>query len=304
MRGIMQLRQAAAPTFMMGLLVVSAAAVKAMPAFEDWGSPANLETLPGSSSSLNTASVDGCGSLSADGLSIYFLSFRSGNADIFVAQRSRKSEGFGDPVPLPVPINTNGNEICPTIARGNRLYFTGFQHDAAGDIYLSKRGPQGWSVPLRLGPNVNTNGNLEEAPSFYEDDEGREVMIFSRRPPGPIIGEGGNLYQSVDGGPATLVQGGPNSSASDNRASVTHDGRTIFWDSTRFGTLGDSDLWFATRSNTSEPWGTATHLGSLSSSGHDSRPYISWDGTTLIISSNRAGSESPAPDSWIVSRGL
>ena len=32
MRGIMQLRHAAAPTFMMGLLVVSAAAVKAMPA--------------------------------------------------------------------------------------------------------------------------------------------------------------------------------------------------------------------------------------------------------------------------------
>lgn len=126
---------------MVGILLLSSVSVTAMPAFGDWGAPANLETMPGSSSDLNTAAVDGCASLSGDGLELFFLSFRTGNADIFTATRQNKSEGFSDPVPLPAPVNTSGNEICPTIARGNRLYFTSFQDDPAGDLYVSKRGP-------------------------------------------------------------------------------------------------------------------------------------------------------------------
>ena len=282
-----------------GAAVALAAAAVAMPPFGDWTvPPSSIEALPGSSTNLNTPSIDGCASLSRDGLTLFFLSFRTGNADIFMARRSSTSEGFGEPERLPGPVNTQANEICPSVAQGNRLYFTRFDEDPAGDLYVSRRGPKGWTLPTRLGPNVNVPGMTEEAPSFYEDDEGRQVMIFSRRPPGPPTGAGGKLYQSVDGGPATLLPGGPNSSAGDNRASVTHDGRTLFWDSTRFGTLGDSDLWYATRSSTTQPWGAAIHLEALSSPAHDSRPFISWDGTTLIFTSARAGSESPAPDTW------
>ena len=49
-------------------------------------------------------------------------------------------------------------------------------------------------------------------------------------------------------------------------------------------------------------FGSASHLGSLNSSGFDARPTISWDGTQLYFSSNRAGSESPAPDIWVTER--
>ena len=99
-----------------------------------------------------------------------------------------------------------------------------------------------------------------------------------------------------------MSAGGPNGSASDNRPSITRDGLTIFFDSTRFGTLGGPDLWYATRSNTSEPFGPAVHLQSLSSPGFDARPYISKDGGFLTFSSNRSGSESPAPDIWYATR--
>jgi hypothetical protein len=140
---------------------------------------------------------------------------------------------------------------------------------------------------------------MEEAPDFYEDDEGREVMIFTRR---NLAGTVADLYQSIEGGPASLVPGGPHSSAADARASVTKDGLTIFWDSTRSGSLGLQDLYYATRSNTSEPFGTAIHLSSLSSPGFDARPYISWDGAFLTFSSGRAGNVSPAPDMWLATR--
>lgn len=281
-----------------GLLAATAAL--AMPPFGAWSSPQNLEALPGTQDSdINTAAVDGCASHTADGLTIYFNSDRDGTHDIYMASRSSKADGFGPPQKLPAPINTAaGTESCPTISRsGNSLYFLSNRDDAAGDIVVSKHGPKGWSNPVNLGPNINMAGLLDETPTFYQDDQGREVMIFSRRG----AGEPGVILQSIDGGPAFPVPGGPLSNAADNRPSVTHDGLTIFFDSNR-GAGGPPDLYYATRSNLSEDFDTAVRLTSLSEAGFDARPYISWDGTFLTFSSARAGNASPAPDIWFATR--
>jgi len=269
--------------------------------WEDWGSAVNLEALPGSSAAINTPAVDGCASLSPDGLTIVFNSNRSGNFELYMARRSSTSEGFGAPQVLPAPVNGPSNEACATIATGNRLYFSSDRDDPAYDIYVSKLRPSGWSVPVNLGPNINEAGALDEAAAFYQEKDGTEVMLFSRR---PNSGAGdGKIYQSVNGAPASLVAGGPHSSAGDNRPSVTRDGLTIFFDSTRTGTLGGPDLYYATRSSTSQPFGSAVHLSNLSSPAFDARPFISKDGTLLTFSSGRTGSESPAPDIWIAGRG-
>ena len=98
------------------------------------------------------------------------------------------------------------------------------------------------------------------------------------------------------------IGGGPDSSASDNRPSVTHDGLTLFFDSTRGGGLGGPDIWVASRESTSDPFGAASTLQALNSGGFDARPSVSWDGTELFFSSGRAGNESPAPDIWRASR--
>ena len=280
-----------------GLIALATTAAMSPKSFGAWSTPASIESLPGSSTALNTPAVDGCASHSPDGLTLVFNSNRTGNHDLYMATRSSTSEGFGPPVPLPAPVNSSANEVCPTIANGKRIYFSSDRDDPAYDLNVTRSGPKGWSAPERLGPNINTNGVLDEVAAFYEDDEGREVMIFTRR-----IGAAGKLYQSIDGGTATLVQGGPHSSASDVRASVTHNGRTIFWDSTRSGSLGGPDIWTATRSSTSEPWGQAIHLPELSSAGLDLRPFINWDGNFLTMSSTRTGSESAAPDIWFATR--
>jgi Tol biopolymer transport system component len=274
-----------------------AGAAAAMPPFGPWSAPANLASLPGTGAGISTPAVDGCASLSPDGLSIGFTSNRTGNFEVYVATRSSKSEGFGSPVRLPAPINTSANDSCPTMLHGNRIFFSSDRDDPAYDLYEARREGGAWSVE-RLGPNINLPGWIEESATVYEDD-GHEVMIFSRR---RGDGSDGKIYQSVDGGPATLVAGGPNSSASDNRPSITHDGKTIFFDSDRYGTLGGPDLYYATRSSTSEPFGSAVHLEQLSSPGFDARPGISWDGTMLTFSSAREGNPSPAPDIWFSTR--
>lgn len=274
-----------------------AGAAAAMPPFGDWSDPANLASLPGTGSGISTPAVDGCASLSPDGLSIAFTSNRTGNFDIYVATRPSKSAPFGNAVRLPAPISTSANEACPTLVQGNRMFFSSDRDDPAYDLYEARRVAGSWSV-TRLGPNINRPGWLDESAAIFEDGD-HEVMLFSSRSPD---GDQGKIYQSIDGGPASLVAGGPHSSASDNRPSITHDGLTIFFDSNRWGTLGDQDLFYATRSNTSEPFGDAIHLESLSSPGFDARPFISWDGTMLTFSSARAGNPSPAPDIWFATR--
>lgn len=287
-------RPAAAP-LALGLGTLTAAAAIAMPNFDNWSAPSNLESMAGSSPNLNTPAVDGCASQSRDGLTLYFNSNRAGTQDIYTATRSSKDEGFGNPVALPAPVNSaSKDDACPTIRPGGQLYFSSNRDDPAYDLYVSREGPNGWSTPVNLGPNINQPGLLDESAAFYEDDDGNEVMLFCRR-----AGPDGNIFQSINGGPTSLVGGGVNSSASDCRPSVTHDGKTIFFDSTRSGGLGGPDLYFATRSSTSQPWGTAQHLQSLSSSTFDARPFISWDGTLLTFSSARAGG---APDMWFATR--
>ena len=191
------------------------------------------------------------------------------------------------------PDQWTGHRVLSDHHPWDRLYFTSSRGDA-GDLFVSKLGPKGWSDPERLGSNVNNIGTVEESVSIFEDDQAREVLVFSRRPAGPFVGPGGKIYQSVDGAPATLVEGGPHSLSSDNRPSVTHDGRTIFWDSQRTGSLGVVDIWRATRSNTSEPWSQAVQLSQVNTNGPDTRPFVSWDGEMLLVSA--------ANDMWFATR--
>ena len=291
--------KARAATFAASLIAL-ASATAAAKNWGEWSTPMSVENLPGSSSLVNSPAVDGCASHSADGLTLVFNSNRAGNQDLYIATRASTTEGFGTPVLLPAPINGPSNDACPTFGPGNRLYFNSDREDPAYDMYVSKRGPNGWSQPENLGPNINTTGALDESAAFYEDEDGNSVMLFSSRANG---GAGdGNIYQSVNGGPKSLVAGGANSSASDNRPSVTRDGLTIYFDSNRTGTLGNSDIYYATRSSTSEPFGSAVHLTGLSSSVFDARASISKDGSFLTFSSQRPGGESPAPDMYISMR--
>lgn len=251
----------------------------------EWGEISNLQ-------SLNTTGVDGCPSLSPDGLELWFTSNRGGGApDIWVARRSSPDAPWGAAVNAGSPINTPAPEACPTMTRGGRLYFTRLAApDPSGDLYVVRRGPQGWGTPERLGPNVNQAGSIEESATFYEDGDDSVMLFSSNR------GGRNRIYQSVNGGMAELVPGGVNSAAADARPTVRKDGLEIFFDSNR-GVNPNIDFWTAPRSSTSAEWGQATRLSFSSSEmpggffqpGFDARPSISWDGSEMVMASFRAG---------------
>ena len=75
-----------------------------------WALAVNAESLPGTSTELNTTSNDGCPIESPDGLSLYTATNRPGGLggiDIWAAHRSSTDGAFGAPALLPFPINSS-----------------------------------------------------------------------------------------------------------------------------------------------------------------------------------------------------
>ena len=258
--------------------------------YTEWGPPVTAESLPGSSSAVNTSSNDGCPIQSPYDGSLYMASNRpggQGGLDIWIAPRN--GDGWGEPVNAGPSVNTTADEFCPTPARGNRFFFVRRLSATDTDIYVVKKLPNGWGTPSRLPTGTNAiNSPAEEwSPSWYETEDGREVLYFSStRNAHPAH----DIFYSVDFGPAQFAAGGVNSSASDARPNVRHDGLEIVWDSTRTGSLGATDIWSASRSSVDDPWGTAVQLGNgINSAAGESRASFDWDGTTLLFGSTRTG---------------
>jgi len=282
-------------TSIVAAALFSAASVAAAKTWNDWGAPVSAESLPGSSSQVNTAFNDGCPILSPYDGSLYMASNRpggSGGLDIWIAPPS--GDGWGTPVNAGPTINTSADEFCPSPARGNRFFFVRRLSGTNTDIYVVKKLPKGWGTPEALPTGANAiNSPWEEwSPSVYDAGDGNEGLYFSSTRAGHPAHD---IYYSINRGPAQLAQGGANSSASDARPNVSHDGLELVWDSTRWGSLGATDIWSATRSSVSQPWDTAVHLGNgINSVAGESRPSMSWDGTTLVFGSGRAGGEGSA----------
>ncbi|CAN5657307.1 hypothetical protein BH23CHL6_BH23CHL6_12280 [soil metagenome] len=254
--------------------------------YSDWSEPASIESLPGSSSEVNTEFLDGCPIQSPDGLSLYMASNRTpggqGNIDIWVAHRSSVDVGFGTPVNLGEPVNSPLDDFCPTPVRGKGLFFVSTR-GGNPDIYFSRNHPdRGWTTPL---PVSDINSPLPElSPSYFEAD-GRAFLYFSR---GPDIF---SAERQPDGSWGSIgpVDGLNSPTALDLRPNVRKDGLEIVFDSNRHG-RADQDLYFSVRSSVDEAWSPPTPAGSgINTTAMETRGSYSWDGETLLFGRVLAG---------------
>jgi Tol biopolymer transport system component len=84
--------------------------------------------------------------------------------------------------------------------------------------------------------------------------------------------------------------------------SISADGLTLFFTSTRSGGYGQEDLWVTKRSGLSEPWGQPENLGAaINSSAPDLAAGISADGLWLFFTSIRPGGYGEE-DLWVAHR--
>ena len=130
---------------------------------------------------VNTGSWESQPCVSSDGRELYFVSRRSGNADIYCSVRNADGS-WGEPQNLGEPINTKGTEMAPFLhPDGRTLYFSSDKHIGMGgfDLFMSRRGEDGrWQEPVNLGFPINTNG---DEINFFVAADGRTAFISSVR---------------------------------------------------------------------------------------------------------------------------
>jgi len=143
---------------------------------DPWSSPKNLGPI------VNTSSFDWGPSISADGLSLFFDSTRPGGHggfDIWVTTRKTVDDNWDAPVNLGPAVNSPSDEGAVSISTdGLALFFISDRPGGYGlhDIWVTWRTTthDPWSVPVNLGPTVNTSSR-EGSPEISAD--GRELYF-------------------------------------------------------------------------------------------------------------------------------
>lgn len=134
---------------------------------------------------LNSTTIDGDGAPTADGLSIYFTSWRGeaggGLADVYVATRSTPTATFGPPL-LVASVSTADSEYTAsyTGSEGGALWFTAYKPAEYG-IFRAPRVGAGFGTAVRA-TELGTGTWVDTSPHPSED--GRSIVFSSDRPGG------------------------------------------------------------------------------------------------------------------------
>ncbi len=160
-----------------------------------WGNAVNV------GAPVNTELNEGAPSFSADGQIIFFAACDrpegKGSCDIYYARKFGNT--WGKPINLGTPVNTGAWESQPSFSSdGKTLYFIRGSNSRANDqdIYMSQVSEKGWSNPVKLGNNINTDGK-EEAVFIHPDNQtlyfvsdgfpgmgGSDIFMSKRQPDG------------------------------------------------------------------------------------------------------------------------
>ncbi len=199
---------------------------------------------------------------------------------------------FGEPTLFDEPVNSPGFEFFGCIsADGLEVYIEipidGRIDSSDWDFYVSTRGTTGgpWSIPVSLGPTVNSASN--EGFACLSGDELEMYFASSRSE-----GHGGfdiwvATRQTRSDPWATPENLGPtiNTTGIDSTPWVTPDGLELYFSSDRPGGYGGVDIWVATRVSTNDAWGEPANLGPpVNSEAGDFYPCLSSDGLVLFFS--------------------
>ena len=293
--------------FTVAAVSIAGGALAAPGDYGPWSHAIRVESIPGTSPDFNGPALDGCPFVSRDGKTFYMASDRPGGLggiDIWVSTRPGRDDPWGSPVNVGAPVNSTVNDFCPTSSRdGHLFYFVSNRPGGCGgdDVYATRLRPHGWDPVQNVGCDVNSAAN--EASPFPLPERGDgPVLYFSSTRSG-----GGDLFRSESHGgvfgPASPIAELNDSTANDGQPNLRRDGLEIFFFSTRAGTLGMADLYSATRESASDPWSAPVNLGPNvnSADGAETRPSLSWDGTTLYFGSTRPGGEGNA-DHYVTTR--
>ncbi len=156
-----------------------------------------------------------------------------------------------------------------------------------------------FGAPTNLGPTVNPAG----CPNISAD--GLELYMSSTRSGGSgqdDLWVTKRQTQNAPWGEPVNLGSVVNSSYQEWFSSISQDGLSLYFCSTRPGGSGGWDLWMTTRETTDKDWGAPLNVGqTVNSSADEYQPNILADGCTLLLCSTRPGG-CGGLDIWITKR--
>lgn len=188
-------------------------------------------------------------------------------------------------------INSAYNDYSPLISSdANTLIFTSNRTDdervaRAGtnyeDIYITLRNGSNWEVPKKISTNINQRYN-DAAASLSPD--GKTLFLYYEEGAGDIYIS--KLEGTTWSKPTPLNKNINTSLFWETSASVSADGKKLYFASNRNGGHGELDLYVSELDAKGE-WGKAVNLGpKINTEGNEDAPFIHPDGVTLYFSSD------------------
>ncbi len=177
-------------------------------------------------------------------------------------------------------INDRFEEINPLVSGDEKVMVFTRKLQFYDAVFYCRRDNGKWSEPLNLTPFFGLDGNSYCTGLSYDGDE-----IFVYR----SDDFDGNLYSSKfkNGKWSKLekLNGNINTKYWESHASVSKDGRTLYFTSNREGGYGGLDIYRSERSRGGD-WGPAINLGPvINSRFNEDTPFVTDDGSTLYFSS-------------------
>jgi len=194
-------------------------------------------------------------------------------------------------------INSQYHEAAPSISPdGLSLFFCSDRPGGHGafafDTWVSTRATtsETWGPPVNLGESVN--GHSMDGSTTMPAD-GLSLYFASNRSGGSGSQDIWVSMRERKGEPWSSPKNlGPivNTSSFDWGPSISADGLSLFFDSTRPGGHGGFDIWVTTRKTVDDNWDAPVNLGpEVNSSSDEGAVSISADGLALFFISDRPG---------------
>jgi tetratricopeptide (TPR) repeat protein len=184
------------------------------------------------------------------------------------------SENLGEPV------NSRFEDINPIISGDETAMAFTRKLQFYDAVFYSQKKDGKWTEPVNLTPFFMVDGNTYCTGLSYD---GKEMYLYR------LDGFDGNLYVSRRTGDewSKLVKLNDNINTKywESHASLSKDGKTLYFTSNRKEGYGGLDIYKSERKH-GDDWGPAINLGPvINSKYNEETPFISEDGKTLFFSS-------------------
>lgn len=237
-----------------------------------WGSAQRLMEL-------ETTMDESDPELRGDGLEIVFHSTRTGTLggyDLYHATRATTASMFGPVEPL-TALNSGAEDMGPALSGDGMTILFGDGQDIAYATRPDVLSPFGSRQPL---PALSST-DIDTAPTISGDGRtaivtrgvtgGRELWLYTRSADGPVASgwSAGRQLTELSSG------------VTETSADLDETGLVVYFHSDRMTTK--DDLYVATRTSITDPFGAPIRIEELVTSGDDGDPSVSADGRVLVL---------------------